>query len=92
MLCEQTLSRASVCDCQSKVSEGRKKALSLPNAHVQPTAVSHVHIHHDKERTLGNRQITVYDIVSSSVCLEGHKYSNVQCVAVSAKHLHRASV
>jgi hypothetical protein len=43
---EETLSSASVCDWHSTVSEGRKKALSLSNAHVQPTAVCHVHIHH----------------------------------------------
>jgi hypothetical protein len=55
-----------VSDQHSNVSEGRIKALSLPNAHVQPTAVCHVHIHHVKELILGNWQIREYDIVSNS--------------------------
>jgi hypothetical protein len=57
---------SSVYHWYRKFSEGCKKVLNLPHAHVLPKAVCDMNIHHTEEMNLGNRWITVHDIASGS--------------------------
>jgi hypothetical protein len=59
---EETLSCACVCDWSNKFSEGCKEVLNLPHAHIQPTDLCDMFIHHVEVLILGNGLITVSNV------------------------------
>jgi hypothetical protein len=59
---EETLSHASGCVWYSMFYESHTEVLNLLHAHVQPTAVHSVNIHHVEELILGNRRIAMHDM------------------------------
>jgi hypothetical protein len=63
---EGILSCVSVCDWYNKFSEGCKEASNLLYCHVSPTDIWDVNIHSSEDLILGNRWITVHDIVCNS--------------------------
>jgi hypothetical protein len=61
-----------------KFSEDRKEDSNLLHAHVQPTSVCHVNIHHVKELILGNTLITVrHNDLNSGISVETIIYEHL---------------
>jgi hypothetical protein len=63
---EEILSCASVYDWKDKSPEGHKEVLNLSHVHVHPTAVCVVNILSIEQLILGNKEITVHPIATSS--------------------------